>query len=165
MDLLTPGIGLIFWTTLVFLLLMFILAKFAWRPILNAVKDREDSINEALNSAEKAKAEMVALSSKNEDLLQEARLERDALMKEAREIREKMIADSKGIAKTEADKMIASARESIETEKAAAVADFKNQVSDFALDIAERIIRTELSSDSKQQDLAKSLVKDIKLRW
>ena len=106
---------------------------------------------------------MVALSSKNEDLLQEARLERDALMKEAREIREKMIADSKGIAKTEADKMIASARESIETEKAAAVADFKNQVSDFALDIAERIIRTELSSDSKQQDLAKSLVKDIKL--
>ncbi|MGY8953883.1 MAG: F0F1 ATP synthase subunit B family protein, partial [Flavobacteriales bacterium] len=83
MDLLTPGIGLIFWTTLVFLLLMFILAKFAWRPILNAVKDREDSINEALNSAEKAKAEMVALSSKNEDLLQEARLERDALMKEA----------------------------------------------------------------------------------
>ena len=165
MDLLTPGIGLIFWTTLVFLLLMFILAKFAWRPILNAVKDREDSINEALNSAEKAKSEMVALSSKNEDLLQEARLERDALMKEAREIREKMIADSKGIAKTEADKMIASARESIETEKAAAVADFKNQVSDFALDIAERIIRTELSSDSKQQDLAKSLVKDIKLRW
>lgn len=163
MDLLTPGIGLIFWTTLVFLLLMFILAKFAWRPILNAVKDREDSINEALNSAEKAKAEMVALSSKNEDLLQEARLERDALMKEAREIREKMIADSKGIAKTEADKMIASARESIETEKAAAVADFKNQVSDFALDIAERIIRTELSSDSKQQNLAKSLVKDIKL--
>jgi F-type H+-transporting ATPase subunit b len=163
MDLLTPGIGLIFWTTLVFLLLMFILAKFAWRPILNAVKDREDSINEALNSAEKAKSEMVALSSKNEDLLQEARLERDALMKEAREIREKMIADSKGIAKTEADKMIASARESIETEKAAAVADFKNQVSDFALDIAERIIRTELSSDSKQQDLAKSLVKDIKL--
>ena len=163
MDLLTPGIGLMFWTTLVFLLLMFILAKFAWRPILNAVKDREDSINEALNSAEKAKAEMVALSSKNEDLLQEARLERDALMKEAREIREKMIADSKGIAKTEADKMIASARESIETEKAAAVADFKNQVSDFALNIAERIIRTELSSDSKQQDLAKSLVKDIKL--
>ena len=163
MDLLTPGIGLMFWTTLVFLLLMFILAKFAWRPILNAVKDREDSINEALNSAEKAKSEMVALSSKNEDLLQEARLERDALMKEAREIREKMIADSKGIAKTEADKMIASARESIETEKAAAVADFKNQVSDFALDIAERIIRTELSSDSKQQDLAKSLVKDIKL--
>ena len=163
MDLLTPGIGLMFWTTLVFLLLMFILAKFAWRPILNAVKDREDSINEALNSAEKAKAEMVALSSKNEDSLQEARLERDALMKEAREIREKMIADSKGIAKTEADKMIASARESIETEKAAAVADFKNQVSDFALDIAERIIRTELSSDSKQQDLAKSLVKDIKL--
>ncbi len=163
MDLLTPGIGLMFWTTLVFLLLMFILAKFAWRPILNAVKDREDSINEALNSAEKAKAEMVALSSENEDLLQEARLERDALMKEAREIREKMIADSKGIAKTEADKMIASARESIETEKAAAVADFKNQVSDFALDIAERIIRTELSSDSKQQDLAKSLVKDIKL--
>lgn len=163
MDLLTPGIGLMFWTTLVFLLLMFILAKFAWRPILNAVKDREDSINEALNSAEKAKAEMVALSSKNEDLLQEARLERDALMKEAREIREKMIADSKGIAKTEADKMIASARESIENEKAAAVADFKNQVSDFALDIAERIIRTELSSDSKQQDLAKSLVKDIKL--
>ena len=163
MDLLTPGIGLMFWTTLVFLLLMFILAKFAWRPILNAVKDREDSINEALNSAEKAKSEMVALSSKNEDLLQEARLERDALMKEAREIREKMIADSKGIAKTEADKMIASARESIETEKAAAVADFKNQVSDFALDIAERIICTELSSDSKQQDLAKSLVKDIKL--
>lgn len=163
MDLLTPGIGLMFWTTLVFLLLMFILAKFAWRPILNAVKDREDSINEALNSAEKAKAEMVALSSENEDLLQEARLERDALMKEAREIREKMIADSKGIAKTEADKMIASARESIENEKAAAVADFKNQVSDFALDIAERIIRTELSSDSKQQDLAKSLVKDIKL--
>ena len=139
------------------------LAKFAWRPILNAVKDREDSINEALNSAEKAKAEMEALSSKNEDLLQEARLERDALMKEARDIREKMIADSKGLAKTEADKIIASARETIETEKAAAVADFKNQVSDFALDIAERIIRTELSSDSKQQDLAKSLVKDIKL--
>jgi len=163
MDLLTPGIGLMFWTTLVFLLLMFILAKFAWRPILNAVKDREDSINEALNSAEKAKAEMEALSSKNEDLLQEARLERDALMKEARDIREKMIADSKGLAKTEADKIIASARETIETEKAAAVADFKNQVSDFALDIAERIIRTELSSDSKQQDLAKSLVKDIKL--
>lgn len=163
MDLLTPGIGLMFWTTLVFLILMFILAKYAWRPILNAVKDREDSINEALNSAEKAKAEMAALSSKNEDLLKEAKLERDALMKDARAIRDKMIADSKGMAKEEADKIIAAARESIETERAAAIAELKNQVSEFSLDIAERIIRVELSKDGKQQELAQSLVKDIKL--
>ncbi|MBD79677.1 MAG: ATP synthase F0 subunit B [Crocinitomicaceae bacterium] len=163
MDIVTPGIGLMFWTTLVFLFLMFILAKYAWKPILNAVKDREASINDALESAEKAKAEMAAMSADNEALLREAKAERDALMKEARDIREKMIADSKGVAKEEADKIISAARETIENEKAAAIADMKNTVSEFAIDIAEKIMRSELSSDSKQKELANQLVEDIKL--
>lgn len=155
--------GLFFWQSLLFVLLVFLLKKVAWKPILDSVNEREESIREALSSADKAKEELAALELKNENLLKEARAERDALLKDARETRESMIAESKGLAQAEADKILASAREVIENEKAAAVEELKNQVSVLALNVAEKVLREELSDDKKQQDLASKLVQDIKL--
>ncbi len=123
MDLVTPEIGLIFWTTVTFVILLFLLAKFAWKPILSAVKNREESIREALLSADKAREEMAQLKSDNEQVLREARAERDSILRDAREIREKMIADAKEIAGTEANKMVEQARELIENQKMAAITD------------------------------------------
>ncbi|UTW63769.1 F0F1 ATP synthase subunit B [bacterium SCSIO 12741] len=162
-PLVTPDLGLMVWTTLVFLILMFLLAKFAWRPILNAVKDREDSIRDALQAADKAREEMSALSAQNEVLLKEARAERDVMLKEARETRDKIVSEAKGAAKEEADKMISSARDAIQTEKAAAMAEVKNQVTELALQVAEKVLREELSSEARQKQLANDLVAEIKL--
>ncbi len=163
MELVTPDFGLMIWTTVVFLFLMVLLAKFAWKPILNAVKDREDSIREALQAADKAKEEMSALSAQNEVLLKEARAERDSMLKDARETRDKIVADAKGVAKEEADKMITAARDAIQTEKAAAMAEVRNQVTELALEVAEKVLREELSSESRQKQLANNLVGEIKL--
>lgn len=163
MDLITPSIGLIFWTTLVFAILLFLLAKYAWKPILKAVKDREEKINNALESAEKAQQEMQALQSKNEDLLKEARAERDALLKESKEMGAKIVADAKEKSKEEAAKILEDARKSIEMEKTAAIAELKSQVASISLEIAERIIEGELAADSKQKALADKLAEDINL--
>lgn len=163
MELVTPQLGLIFWTGLVFLLLLFILTKFIWKPILNAVNTREQNISDALELAEKTKIEMKALQSQNENLLKEARAERDAIVKDAKEVASKMVEDAKTAAKTESEKVMASARAAIESDKVAAIAELKTQVAVISLEIAEKIIRGELKADDKQKALAEKLAGDINL--
>ena len=163
MELVTPGIGLIFWTGLVFLLLLLVLTKFVWKPVLKAVNEREQKISDALDLAEKTKIEMKALQAQNENLLKEARAERDAIVKDAKEIAEKMVEDAKNTAKAEANKVLTSAREAINADKAAAIADLKKQVASFSIEIAEKIVRSELSADGKQKELAEKLAGDINL--
>lgn len=163
MDLVTPQIGLMFWTTLVFLILVFLLKKLAWKPILGAVKDREKSINDALNAAEEAKKEMAALNASNEALLKEAREERDNMLKAAREAKEQIMAEAKAQAKVEAEKIMTSARATIDTEKKAAMAEIKNQVATLSLEVAEKVLRTELATDEKQSALVTKYVDEINL--
>ena len=136
--------------TILLLLLIFLMVKFAWKPILNALNDREQGIKDALDSAENAKKEMENLTADNEKLLKEARAQRDAMLKEAREIKTKMIEDAKGEAKAEADKLIANAQVAIQSEKKAAIADIKNQVASLSVEIAEKVVKEELSNKDKQ---------------
>lgn len=157
------SIGLFFWQTLLFVLLLLLLRKYAWKPILNAVNDREQGIKDALASAENAKKEMENLQADNERILKEARAERDNLMKEAREMKNKMISDAKEEAKTEADKMIANAQAAIESEKKAAVADIKSQVAALSIEIAEKVVKEELSSNDKQLKLVEDMLGDATL--
>ena len=157
------SVGLFFWQTLLFVALILLLKKFAWKPILDAVNEREQGIKDALDSAEQAKQEMANLEADNEKLLKEARAERDAMIKEARDIKNKMIIDAKEEAKGEADKMVAQAQAAIESEKKAAIADLKNQVASLSLEIAEKVVRENLSSDDKQQKLVKNLLDDSSL--
>ncbi|MBL6607516.1 MAG: F0F1 ATP synthase subunit B [Flavobacteriaceae bacterium] len=157
------SVGLFFWQTLLFVALILLLKKFAWKPILDAVNEREQGIKDALDSAEQAKQEMANLQADNEKLLKEARAERDAMIKEARDIKNKMIIDAKEEAKGEADKMVAQAQAAIESEKKAAIADLKNQVASLSLEIAEKVVRENLSSDDKQQKLVKNLLDDSSL--
>jgi len=163
MELVKPEFGLIFWMVISFGLIMLILRKFAWKPILNMLHERETSIQDALDSAEKAKEEMKALQSSNEKILADARNERDQLLKDAREIREKMIADAKGIATKEGERMLTIARENIQNEKMAAITELKNQVATLSIEIAEKILKSELSSDEKQKSLVNTLLKDVNL--
>jgi F-type H+-transporting ATPase subunit b len=163
MDLITPSIGLLFWNTVVFVILLFLLKKFAWKPILGAVQKREQSINEALKAAETAKLEMSRLQNENEALLQRARIERDEMLKEARETRDKMVHEAKAKANEEAERLLTSAREAIRNEKMAAITDLKNQVAQLSIEIAEKIIREDLRSTDRQQALANSLVNDMNL--
>lgn len=163
MELITPGLGLIFWMTLAFLLLLLVLRSFAWKPILKALKERETSISEALSSAEKARAEMEQLQFSNEQLLQEAKNQRDALLNEARKVREKIIEDARDKAREEGDRIIASAREAIHNEKMAAMTELKNQLGELALDVAAKILQRELSDQVKQEDYMKKLLDEVKL--
>ena len=163
MDLITPGLGLVFWTAITFLCLLFILKKFAWKPILGAVSDREKSIKDALASAEEAKKEMQNLNASNEQLLKDARAERDALMKDAREIKDKMISDAKEEAKEVTAKLIDNALTSIEQEKQAALAELKNQVAELSIGIAETVIKKELASKDDQLKLVEEILKEVKL--
>ncbi len=157
------SVGLFFWQTLLFLVLLFVLRKVAWKPILKAVNDREQSISDSLAAAEQARQEMDNLKAENEKIMQEARIERDAMIKEAREIREKMIEEAKGKASTEADKMIESAREQINNEKLAAITELKNQVATLSIEIAEKVLGEELKSNEKQDALVGSMLEDVKL--
>ncbi|MDT0555543.1 F0F1 ATP synthase subunit B [Patiriisocius hiemis] len=157
------SLGLFFWQSLLFLLLLFLLRKYAWKPILNAVNEREEGIKNALASAEAAKKEMENLQADNQKLLQEARAERDQLMKEAREIKAKMIEDAKGEAKTEASKIITQAQNAIESEKKAAVAELKEQVASLSVEIAEKVVKQELSNKDKQLQLVDDILKDATL--
>jgi F-type H+-transporting ATPase subunit b len=163
MDLVTPGIGMIFWSTLFFLVLLFILGKFAWPAILTAVKARNESIRNALDAAERAKKEMAKLQSDNEKILAEARAERDALMKEAKEIREKLISEAKEKAAEEAKKLVKSARESIQREKVAALNDMKEQMASISVDIAEKILRIKLEDNKAQKELVQKLINEADL--
>jgi F-type H+-transporting ATPase subunit b len=155
--------GLFFWQTFLFLLLLFLLRKFAWKPILNAVKEREEGIENALASAENARKEMQNLTADNERILKEARNEREELLKEARTMRAQMIEEAKGDAQLEADKLVAKAKEGIETEKQAAIADLKNQVAELSVSIAEKLVKNELASTDKQSNLIETMLKDAKL--
>ncbi len=163
MGLVTPGLGLIFWMTIAFLVVWIGLGKFAWPSILETIKEREQNIKNALASADNARAEMAKLQSENEAILKQAREDRDTILKEGKEIKEKMIADAKGLAQAEADKIVASARESIQTEKTAAMAEIKNHVAALSIDIAEKILKNELSDAAKQKQLVDNLLEDIKL--
>lgn len=157
------SLGLFFWQFILFVGLIFLLKKFAWKPILNAVNEREEGIKNALLSAENAKKEMQNLKSDNEKLLAEARAERDAMMKEAREIREKMINDAKIEAQTQGEKMIEQAKAAIESEKNAAMSDLKNQVSSLSLSIAEKILKDELSNKEAQTKIVEKMLDEVKL--
>ena len=155
--------SLIFWTTIIFVVFFMLLRKLAWKPILTAVKGREDSINNALLSAENAKKEMMALKSDNQKLLDDARAERDMMIKEATAIKEKMIADAKSEAQNQGAKMIEQAKATIESEKNNAVAEIKNQVSSLSLEIAEKLLKEELSNKESQTKLVEKMLVDVKL--
>ena len=163
MDLVTPGIGMIFWSTLFFLVLLFILGKFAWPAILTAVKARNESIRHALEAAERAKEEMAQLQADNEKILAEARAERDILMKEAKEMKDKLIADAKEKALEEANKLVKSAREAIQREKAGALNDMKEQMANLSVDIAEKILRMKLEESKAQKELVDKLINEADL--
>jgi F-type H+-transporting ATPase subunit b len=160
---LSVEIGTVAWATIAFIVVLILLKKFAWKPILKSLDERETSIQEALSSAEKARTEMAALQSQNEDLLREARIERDKILKEAREAKEATISESKVKAQEEANKIVAAARENIQHEKMAAISDLKNQVAQLSIEIAEKIIREQLSDSEKQKALVKNLMEDVKL--
>lgn len=157
------SVGLFFWQLVIFVSLIFLLRKFAWKPILTAVDEREGKISEALEQAEKAKAEVARLQSNNEALLREAQAERDAILKAARDAKESMVSEAKAKASEEANRMIEQARESIRNEKMAAVTELKNQVATLSLEIAEKLVKEQLSSDAKQVELSNKLVSEIKL--
>ena len=162
MDLLTPSTGLFFWQLVIFLGLFFILAKFAWKPILSGLKEREESIQTALESAERAKQEMAALQAGNEKLLKEAREERDKILRDARQAANLLQDQIQNEAKKNADKLIADARSVINTEKAAALRDVRQQVALFSLQVAERLLKKNLADDKSQKDLIDTYIKDIK---
>ena len=163
MDLVTPDIGLIFWTTVSFAILYFFLAKFAWKPILGAVNEREKSIKDALSAAEIAKEEMVSLKADNEKILNEAKLQRESLLKEAREIRSRIIADAESEATEKANKLIESAKTAIENEKSAAMKELNNTVVDLSLNIAEKLLSKELDNKEKQQENIQEILENTKL--
>jgi F-type H+-transporting ATPase subunit b len=162
MELVTPGLGLLFWMLITFSVLLFILKKFAWKPIINTLHEREKSIEKALLSAEKAKQEMSRLKSDNERILAEARGERENILKEARQVKDKVIQDAKEQAQIEAKKIVDSARASIEAEKSAAIADIKNQIADISVSIAEKLIKQKLDG-AGHADLIDQSLKDLKL--
>lgn len=163
MDLVTPGFGLIFWTSVVFIILLVLLKRMAWTPILNNVDARNKSIEEALEAAKNARDEMSNLKADNDRILKEARAERDEMLKEARELKANIVSDAKNAAKDEADKMIASAKVVIENEKAGAISELKNTVGSLSVDIAEKVLRAELKDIDKQSAFITDMLKDIKL--
>ncbi len=163
MDLITPSFGLIFWQTIIFLIVLFVLGKFAWKPILGAINSRERSIADALEAAVSAKEEMAKLKSTNEKLLVEARQERDKMMREAAKVGEQLKEQAKADAKTIGDKMIEDAKQTIEAEKNDAIRQIKDQVADLSLQIAEKLLKKNLADDKSQQDLIKGFMKDLKL--
>ncbi len=163
MELVKPEFGLVFWMTVSFLIVVFILRKFAWGPILSSLKERETSIEDALNAAKKAKDEVANMKAENEQLLKQARNERDMMLKEARDTKDAIVNEARAKAQTEADRMIASARETIQNEKMAAITELKNQVATLSIEIAEKVIRQQLASDEKQKALVNDLLKDVKL--
>ena len=162
--LLTPAFGTVVWSTIAFLVVLFLLRKMAWGPILTALKEREESITTALNEADKARSEMSALQADNERLLQEARAERDGMLREAREMADKLVADAKGKAKEEAAREAESAREAIATERKAAVAELKSEVAKLSVSIAEQLIRAELADAGKQEALVSKLIDESPLK-
>ena len=163
MELVTPEIGLVFWTTVSFLILLFILGKFAWKPILGALTERENFIEDALRKAEAAKEEMSRLTSENEALLKQARAERDVILHEAKKVKDQIIGDAKEAAHTEGARQIELARMEINNLKAIAMADVKNQVATLSLEIAEKVLRKQFEDQQKQDELVSQLLKEVKI--
>jgi F-type H+-transporting ATPase subunit b len=163
MDLLTPGTGLIIWQLIVFIGLFFLLSKLAWKPIISSLKEREQSIQDALSTAEKARLEMAQLKSDNEKLLKEAREERDRILREARTAANHLRDEAQSEAKKSADKIISEARAAINIEKQAALKEIKVQVSMFSLQIAEKLMKKNLADDKAQKDLVQSYINDLKI--
>lgn len=163
MELVKPEIGLVFWTTVSFLILLFILRKFAWKPILTAITEREQSIEDALSKAEAAKEEMARLTSENDQLLKEARIERDLILREAKHTKDQIIAEAKESAAKEGAKMIEKARIEIETQTAVALANVKGQVATLSIEIAEKILSKQFEDKQKQDELVANLLKEVKL--
>lgn len=163
MQLVTPGIGLIFWMTITFSIVLFLLSKFAWKPILNSIKEREDSINNALSAADDARKAMDALKSDNQKLSNEARAERDRMLKEASEMKDQIIAKATKDAKDVGDKLITSAKEAIEKEKLNALNELKTQVAVLSVDMAEKILRKKMEDRSQQESFVNDNLKSITL--
>jgi F-type H+-transporting ATPase subunit b len=163
MELVNPGIGLIFWMTLAFGTVFFVLSKFAWPSILKALKEREQHIEEALQAADLTKEEMKKLKIDNEKLLKEAKEERDVILNDARKIRDKMIDDARNRANEEADRIVESARVRIENDKMAAIVEVKNQIAKVSIDIAEMILREKMKSDKEQTDFIEKLIDESRL--
>lgn len=163
MGLVMPDFGLLFWMVISFSLLMWLLGKFAWKPILTALSAREDSIEKALKSAEIAKNEMVKLQAGNEKLLKEAMMERERIVKEARELKDSIVRDAKNVAVIEANKVMEEAKSAIARERSEAVNEMKSVISSFSIDIAEKILKEHLSDNKKQKDLVANYLENIKL--
>lgn len=163
MEFLTPGTGLIIWQIIGFVGLYFLLSKIAWKPIISSLKERETSIQEALSTAEKARFEMLQLKADNEKLLKEAREERDRILREARDVSNKMKDEAQADAKKSADRIIEDARAAINIEKQAALKEVKIQVAMFSLEIAERLMKKNLSDDTSQKELVDTYIKDLKV--
>ena len=163
MELLTPKTGLLFWQLVIFIPFVFILIKFGWKPILASLKEREESIQKALDAAEKAKIEMTSLKSDNEKLLKEAREERDRVLRDAREAANRLHEEAQVAAKKNADKIIEDAKSIIQIEKQAALRDVKEQVAMFSLEISEKLMKKNLTEDKQQKELVDTLIKDLKL--
>ena len=164
MDLITPDVGLLFWTLVSFSILYLILRKFAWGPILGAVKEREESIKAALDAADNAKKEMENLKADNEKILNEAKTEREAMLKEAREMKSKLISDAENEAKVKAKTMVEAAKTAIQNEKNSAMNELKNTVVDLSVGIAEKIISEELADKDKQLKMIEEILDDSKLK-
>ena len=158
-----PDFGLLFWTTIIFGIFWILIGKFAFRPIAQALKKREDDIQGALDEAKRTRQEMANLKAENEELLAQAREERSKILKEAKEIKENIISEARVKAKEEAQKIVTNAKEQIENQKMAAIIDLKNQIGKMSLEIAEKVIRKELQSDTAQEQFVNGLVKEIKL--
>ena len=164
MDLITPDVGLLFWTLVSFIILYLILRKFAWGPILAAVKEREESIKEALDAADNAKKEMENLKADNEKILNEAKTERETMLKEAREMKSKLISDAENEAKAKAKTMVEAAKTAIQNEKNSAMNELKNTVVDLSVGIAEKLISEELAGKDKQLKMIEEILDDSKLK-
>lgn len=161
MDLVTPHIGLIFWMTVSFAFVIYILGRYAWKPVMKALKERENSIDDALKAAEKAREEMSQLTFNNEQLIKEAKNERDLMLRDARKIRDNIINEAKTKAEEEANRIVETAKENIHFEKMAAITDLKNQLAILSIEIAEKILKDELSKSERQKELVKKLLNEI----
>jgi len=162
MELITPGIGLLFWMLVMFVIVLWILKKFAWKPIMNALKDREMSIQKALMSADSARKEMEKLKADNEKIMAKARAERDTIIRDAKQVKDNMINEAKDQASDEAKKIIQSARKEIENEKIAAIDEIKSKVAELSVGIAEKILREKLADNKKQKEMIEKLIKEFK---
>ena len=162
MELVTPAIGLIFWTTVVFTLLVLLLKKFAWKPILSAVDERNQSIKNSLAQAEKARNEMSELTANNEKIIAQAKVDRDVILKDARDMKNEIISEAKDKASKEAEKLVTTAKEQILNEKMKAITELKNHVADLSIEMAEKILSSELSDVAKQKELVKKALKESK---